>query len=503
MEALGLSALVVAFLAIAGFITLWVLSLRTIVPPNKRHIITQGKKVISYGKDTSLGNVYYEWPAFLPVIGMSVQVLPVSNFELELDAYEGYDIDKVPFVVDIVAFYRILDATEAAMKAESYTTLKHQLSEILSGAVRKVLATYKLEDIMLKRSELGASFTEEVGGQLEKWGVESVKPIELMDIRDAEGETNVFNIMEKKRSFIQMESRVEVADNMQKAESAEITARQTVQIKDQDAIQKVGQRTAEQTQAVGIANEEAKQEIKSQEKVTKEREMDVLQVQEVKNQEIIREKNVVKADEDRQTAVINADGAKQKAVIDAEANKEQAVIRAEGEKTQTVLVSEGVLAEQQNNAKGIEAVGLAEGKAEEAILMAPVTAQLALAKEVGENDNYQAYLQNIENIGAYKAVGVASADALVSAETKIIVNAGDVQSGLTNVMDLFSTKGGTNIGGMIEAASQVPGGKALLDKLGVDTEANDTVTAVTEALANTGNVNNDTPRSSVKKKASK
>lgn len=521
---LGTSLLVTAGLIVAvcaAVLIFWILALRTIVAPNDVHIITQGKKVISYGKDMRhrvigkdkpgettgdyTGNVYYKWPAWLPVLGLNVEVLPVSNFELKLTGYEGYDENKVDFVVDVTTFFRISNTNLAAQRVKSFVYLEEQLEEIVRGAVRRILATHDIGVIMVERAKLGSDFTESVSEQIAQWGVETVKDIEFMDIRDTVEGKVINNIMEKKRSKIDRESRVEVADNMRGAETAEINARKAVQIADQEAIQAVGERKAEQEKQVGIANEQSLQEIKSEERTTKEKEMDVIRVAEVKNAEIVREKNLVKADEDRQAAVINADGDKQKAVIDAQANKEQAVIRAEGEKEQTVLVSEGVLKEQENNAIGIEAVGIAKGVAEKEILMAPVLAQIALAEEIGENDNYQSYLQTIENIGAMRDVGVENAKALETSDMKIIVNSGDVGEGFTNVLDLFTPKGGTKLGTAIEAMSQIPAGAAVLEKFGVNLESNDSVDAVAEKLTNTGNINNDATRparSTAKKKSS-
>ena len=502
-----------AFAALAVVFGFWVLALRTIVAPNDVHIITQGKKVISYGKDMRYrtkdddvgettvgeltGNIYYKWPKWLPVLGLNVEILPVSNFELKLVGYEGYDENKVDFVIDVTTFFRIANTNLAAQRVENFEILKDQLEEIVRGAVRRILATTDIEKIMVERAKLGKAFTESVETQIAQWGVETVKDIEFMDIRDTHDGKVIFNIMERKRSFIDRESRVEVAKNLQGAETAEIAARQAVQIADQVAIQAVGERKALQEQQVGVANEKSKQEIKAELKTTTERDMAVLQVQEVKNAEIIKEKSIVKADEVKATTIIAAEGQKEKAVIDAEASREQDVIRAEGEKSQTVLVSEGELTKEQNNAKGIEAVGLAEGVAEEAILMAPVTAQITLADKIGSNENYQSYLQNIEGINAHKVVGVANASALEESDMKIIVNAGDIGKGFTSVGDLFTSKGGTHLGGMIEGLSQVPGGAALLERFGVKLEAgNDIVEAgveaVAEKLTKTGSINNDT-----------
>ena len=65
-------------------------------------------------------------------------------------------------------------------------------------------------------------FTDEVASQLKEWGVESVKNIELMDIRDLHGSEVIANIMKKKKSQIEMESRVTVAENTRKAKELKL-----------------------------------------------------------------------------------------------------------------------------------------------------------------------------------------------------------------------------------------------------------------------------------------
>ena len=110
---------------------------------------------------------------------------------------------------------------------------------------------------------------------------------------------------------------------------------------------------------------------------------------------------------------------------------------------------------QKRQAEGTEILGKAQGAAEQARLMAPVNAQITLAKEIGANAGYQNYLAIIEAIKAYLAVGSKQAEALTAADVKIIANTGRSTEGMRNVMDVFSTKGGTDLGGMLEAYQEV------------------------------------------------
>lgn len=480
MEYLIYIPAVVAGLAFAY----WAVTLRQVVPTNMVHTVQSAKKTTSYGTKQAGGNVYYKWPSWIPIIGVTVIELPVSNFDLTLREYKAYDIDRVPFTVDVTAFFRIEDTNEAAQRVETHKELYEQLEYVVQGAVRTILASYKIDQIMLERSTFGEAFTKEVSEGLKQWGVTAVKNMELMDIQDADGSHVISNIMAKKKSFIEMESRKEVANNLKEAETAEIEAKQIVDIRGQEALQAVGERAAEKDKQVGIANEKAKQQIKEQERATKEKEMAVIQVAEVKNQEIIKEKAVVKAEEEKQTAVIRAEGQKAQTVLDAEAKKEQ-----------TVLVADGDLAAKLKEAEGIEAEGKARGEAETAIQMAPVNAQIALAQEIGSNESYQNYLQTIEAIGAQKTIGVEQAKALVAADVKVIANTGNTPDGVKSVMDLFTSKGGTQIAGMAEAMNNSDIGRAMLNALGVNTPiANDPVETEAEerATGTTGRRKKDT-----------
>lgn len=430
--------------------------LRRVVPTNEVHIVQSRKSTKSYGKDTNNGNTYYEWPAWLPLFGVTKIVMPVSVFDVQLEAYEAYDVGRVPFVVDIVAFFRISNSNLAAQRVESFRELENQLTAIVQGAVRTILASHDIDKIMLERSVYGEQFTDAVTDQLASWGVVPVKNIELMDIRDAGENRVIHNIMEKKKSLIEMQSRMEVAENIKNAEVAEIDARRERDIRDQQAQQAVGERTAEKVKVVGIANEVAAQDIKDQQRVTKEKEMAVVQVNDVKRAEITREMNIVKADEDKEVMILRADG-----------DKQSLVIRADGDKQSTILRADGDLEAKKREAEGINVEGIARADAERAMQLAPVQAQIELAKEIGSNEGYQSYLISIRGIEAQQVIGVEQAQALQAADLKVIANAGEVSSGVSKVMDVFSSKGGTELAGMLEAFAQSEQGAAVLSKFGV------------------------------------
>ena len=462
------STLVLIALASAAGVALltaffWVIALRRVVPVNEVHIVQTRKNTVSYGKGFD-SNTYYEWPSRLPMIGLTRVTLPVSNFAIDLPDYAAYDKERVPFLVHVMAFFRISDSNTAAQRVASFEELKQQLTAIVQGSVRTVLAAHEIDQIMLDRSRFGEAFTKEVQPQLGGWGVEAIKNIELMDIRDTKDSDVIHNIMAKRTSGIERESRLVVADNSRQAEMAEIAAKREIEMSRQLAAEQVGLRTAEKDKNVGVANEQASQQVKVQQRETAAKEMDVVQVNTVRGAEIAREAAVIAAAQAKDVAIVQADAAKQVAVVSAEATKQVSIVSAEGHKQQTVLTAEGQLEAAKRNAEGITAEGHAKGAAETAILMAPVDAQIKLAEKIGSDQGYQNYLLGIRNIEAAQAVGMAQAEALKSADVKVISNAGSPGKGLTGVMDLFSADGGTAIASMLEGLAQSPEGKKMLEK---------------------------------------
>lgn len=403
---------------------------RRVVQTNEVHIVQSRGKTISYGVSFGHGNVYYEWPNFIPVIGITKTILPLSVFKLELNSYDAYDKDRLPFEIDVVAFFRVSNSDIAAQRVSSIGELRDQLAFILKGAARTTLASYDINQIMIERSKFGEHFTQEVQEQLKQWGVETVKSIELMDIRDVGDSKVVHNIMEKTKSFIEMQSRTEVASNMQKAQTAEITAQRNIEVEKETAKQVIGLKQADRETQVGIASQQASQKVKEQEKITKEKEMDIIRVAEVKKAEIEKNVNVVKAEQDKET---------------------------------TILVAEGHLESKKRDAEAITVQGQAKAEAEKAMQLAPVEAQIVLAKEIGENKSYQEYLVTIRQVEAGQIVGVEQAKALEKANIKVIANTGDPVSGVNSVMDIFTSKGGTNLGAMLEGIAQSDEGSKLLN----------------------------------------
>ena len=421
-------------ISIVGIVLVVLLAVlfRVVVPTNYVHIVQSSKKTVAYGKDQAAGNAYYKWPSWVPRIGVEVTEFPVSVFDVTLDGYAAYDKGRVPFVLDLMAFFRVDEPTMAAQRVDDFDELTEQLEGILQGASRSILAKAEIEEILEERSQFGEQFTLAVQDHLKAWGVANVKNIELMDIRDAQGSKVIENIMAKKKSLIEKQSRIEVANNQRLAQEAEIDAARSVKVREQEAVQQVGIRTAEQEREVGIAKQHSLQQVNEEAKVTREKEMAVQRVQVVRQAEIQKEAEIVAAEQQRQ---------------------------------QTIIIAEGNLEQAKRHAQGVEAEGKAEGEAKKAVLLAPVQAEITLAEKIAELMEYQRYLLGTKDIAMREVVGTAQAKALEAAHIKVISNAGTPVEGVTNVMELFTSKGGTQLGAMLEAFMQTEEGRNLIQKI--------------------------------------
>lgn len=453
----GLMIAMISIAVLAVLIFVIMASIRRVVPTNMVHIVQSSKSTTPYGRGKEAGNTYYAFPTWLPKFGIEVIELPESIFKIDLSAYEAYDSVRLPFVVDVTAFFRVDNAEIAAQRVSNFDELRNQLHNTLQGAVRRILATNTLENIMEARASLGQQFTEEVNHQVSEWGVTTVKTIEFMDLRDTRDSTVIENIMDKEKARIDKESRIAVAENGRDAANAETDALRDVNLRKQEAEQQVGIRTAEKDKAVGISKEQALQDIKAQAKITAERDMAVVQVKEVQSATISKEVAIVQAEQAQREAEIKAEADRKVMVIGAEASKSATVTTAQGNKTAAEL-----------NADAIRAEGLAKGDAEKAILMAPIDTQIKLAAEIGSNAGYQQYLVTVKQVEAGQAVGIAMAAAIKEADLKIISSGspdGNVAKGVAGLADMFTPNGGNKIGGMLAALAQTDEGKSLLSSV--------------------------------------
>jgi len=420
---------VFAVIGIIVFMFILAAMWRVVIPPNEVHVIQRRKNTIVYGKGTNTGNVYYRIPDWIPYFGVSRKIMPVSIFKIPLEGYRAYDSKKAPFKVDVTAFFQIdaEDSAQAAQRVSSFDDLYNELLEVLRGAVRKILASNDIEQIMTERSILGDSFLTEVRTQVSAWGV-NVLNIEFMDISDDEGEERIITaIMKKHSSFIKRKSDEEVAVNEKEAKIVQISAQKEADVEAITAQEAVDTRDAEKKQKVGIANEHADQNIQLEKKNTAEKEMAVIRVMQVEDKKIEASARIEEAEGIKQSMIKKADGEKEAQALEGQGLGKRAAAIGSGE------------------AQAIKEKGLAEAEAKE---------RLADALSRFQEKGLLALLGE-RAIEKDEAVGVAISKAYEDAKIKVIQTG---EGKPKDLIDLMTTAGGgAKVGGMLEGLKETLG----------------------------------------------
>lgn len=446
----------IPWLIVIGIIVTILINLRRVVPTNEVHIVQRKKTSEVYGRWFNSGNIYVSWPSWVPVFWVDVQRLPLSIFTLQLDGYRAYDSGKVPFIVDVTAFLVIKEPETAAQKIFNIQELRLQLNEILKWVIRKTLASKDIIAIMESRVEIKDEFYNEVFSAVKDWWVD-LKNVEFMDIRDPDdGSSRVIdNIMNKKRSQIESESQIEVAENQKRAiiekenKDSEARARAAEAKSKADIVEYDSRREAdlkrienekltqnleiEKEKILSMQKEEAKQKLYEATKLTREKELAIKQLEQEKQAEINKNIELIKAEEQKQKALIDAEAQAKTVEMEAQANKTAKELEAQAEKTR------------------IEAIWLAEAKKVDFMGTAEAKNKSEMAKALNEFSP-EALHYMIKELEAKlsEVVDLEKARALAKADIKVISTGENGWKWIDNFMDLFSANGGAHLGAMVE-----------------------------------------------------
>lgn len=446
----------IPIVVVVGIIVVILINLRRVVPTNEAHIVQRKRKSDVHWKWFKWWNVYISWPSWVPVFWVEVQRLPLSIFTLQLNEYRAYDSWKVPFIVDITAFFVIKDPEIASQKIFNIGELRNQLNEILKWVVRKTLASKDIIEIMESRVEIKDEFYSEVFSRVKDWWVD-LKNVEFMDIRDPDDGSSavIDNIMNKKKSQIEADSQIEVRENHKRAtiekenkdsearararearSRADIVESDSLRLSDLKRIEneKITQDLElDKNRELSMKKEEVKQNVYEAAKVTREKELAIKQLEEEKQAEINKNIEIIKARELSEKAIIDAEARAKTIEMDAEARKRQVELNAEAEKSR------------------IESIWLAEAKKVDYMWSAEAKAKAEMANSLNAFSAHAiAYMIKELEVQLAEKVDLEKAKALSRADIKVISTGENGWRWVENFMELFSANGWAQIGAMIE-----------------------------------------------------
>jgi len=384
----------------------WWLSLRRIVPPKYADVVTSSSGVKVYSVDPEVTKTevaqttYYEFPSWIPKIGVTVRRMPLTIIEVPIKHYKTFAKGNARFVADVSVYCKIFNVLEAAKRfpGTSLEDFIEGIKEIVVSAVRITTANFTVEEVIAHREKVADRIETEIKDDFHKWGVQLTN-VAIIDIKDPEeGSTVVHDISAKKEAEINSISRKEIAQKMREAEMVEAENREKAETRKLEADQKIGER--DQVRAQKIAAEEQK---------AKKSEMEVERVEKVTRAEILARAKIKES---------------------------------EGTKQATIEVAKGNQEKLEREGKGKAVAVKAEGTSEADVIKAKKFAEAeGLSKYADAQKKQQEYAEMIRRIEMEEKVRVATAKALQTANMKFI-SAGSPKT----LMDLLSPEGGLSAG---------------------------------------------------------
>ncbi len=164
----------------------------------------------------------------IPIVDRMVKV-DLRVVTLDIPSQEAITRDNVTVKVNAVAYFRVVDPSQAIVKVEDFRRATWQIAQT---SLRSVLGQSDLDELLARRDEINQQLQVIIDEQTEPWGIKvsivEVKDVELPDTmkramaRQAEAER------EKRAKIIHAEG--ELVASQQLTEAAEMIGRQPAAI---------------------------------------------------------------------------------------------------------------------------------------------------------------------------------------------------------------------------------------------------------------------------------
>jgi len=401
---------------VLGLLVVIFIATYKVVDPNDAHVVVfmgRGRRLYApkltehEGVESKKAKTSY---FFIPLL-MKRFILPLTNVKMDISNIHLNDAEVAPFVCDVITWLHISDPIQAAERlnlSEPFESLKEDLINIVQAVARAVSMKKEVLEIMRDRTSFSQLVSDEVGGILEKWGVELIN-LEVNDIRDdAEKESTIISDYESIRKA-QIDS----------------TARKEISIRDREAVEVEQQNIQKSKVAEAVSQEEY-----TKRQIEKDKNIGIRNAEKDKEvAEKMKEANISHVEALRATDVGKANVLREATV--EEATGEAEAIRITGEKEANV----------------VKLKGEAEGAAIEAKSTAEATAKLKMADAMAKFNDAATNIEKIRaSIEVQKAMWEAYGKVASNAQIKV-VNSG--KGG--NILGFpLNAETGADLGQMIE-----------------------------------------------------
>jgi len=353
------------------------------VDPSEAHLVVSagGKFVVSPDDNvaTNKKKSYFQIPSGIPFFGRAVRQMDVTIKEIVINQ-ETYEKNQARYNVKSSTKYRIVDVQTAAETFISNEDLQEQLKEVISASIRAVTVKYDVVDARAFKKKMSDEIQIEMQDDLAQWGLKLIN-FQLVDFQDTKDSSIISDISKRREVEIKATTREQNAEKNKQARVKEAEAEETAK-----------QREIEKDKVIGEQEQLKTQKIAEMQKAAEEKRFEVVQVQVIKQAQIDKEKAIVEANQKKDTEQIYM---------------EQKKLEGQGDRARDEERAKGAAAP-------IREKGFAEAEAKEKL-------QAALNK-FGDAA-IRALVAELE-VEKDKAIGVATAKALETADVKVFSGGG-------------------------------------------------------------------------------
>jgi regulator of protease activity HflC (stomatin/prohibitin superfamily) len=153
----------------------------------------------------------------IPVVDRMVKV-DLRVVTLEIPAQEAITKDNVTVKVNAVAFFRVVDPSDAIVQVEDYRKATWQIAQT---TLRSVLGQSSLDELLTHRESINQRLQEIIDQQTEPWGIK----VSIVEVKDVELPETMKRAMakqaeaerEKRAKIIHAEGEFAAAQNLRQA----------------------------------------------------------------------------------------------------------------------------------------------------------------------------------------------------------------------------------------------------------------------------------------------
>jgi regulator of protease activity HflC (stomatin/prohibitin superfamily) len=167
----------------------------------------------------------------IPIVDRMVKV-DLRVVTLDIPSQEAITRDNVTVGVNAVAFFRVIDPSDAIVQVEDFRRATWQISQT---SLRSVLGQSDLDELLIHRDQINQKLTKIIDEATEPWGIKvsvvEVKDVELPDTmkramaRQAEAER------EKRAKIIHAEGEFQASQQLRKAATVIAQEPATIQLR--------------------------------------------------------------------------------------------------------------------------------------------------------------------------------------------------------------------------------------------------------------------------------